>query len=172
VTVSIAFVVLSTAALVGAGGLLFCRRAAHCVLSFLLTASALAGLYALLNLQFIAVIQLAVNVALTALTLIATLPLVPDRAHPGRSLWPLGASALLLVVAYWGIVRGTIQEPLLALPPVWASRGDYIATLGHELTTSYSIFFALSGLLFATCIVGSAYALSQGRRSRSTRSER
>ena len=156
--IPVAFIALAVLALAGAGGLLFYRRVQHCVLSFLACVAALAGLYALLNLGFLAAMQLAVHAGLVSLLLLE-LPLAQSRATSRRSVWLLVATAPFLAVTIWGIADGALGEPALALPPVWAARGNVVSSLGRQLGTVYLVPFALVGLLTVVCIVSTAYVL-------------
>jgi len=158
VIITVSFVALAVLALAGAGGLLFYRRVQHCVLSFLACVAALAGLYALLNLGLLAAMQLAVHAGLVSL-LFLELPLAQSRATSRRSVWLLIAVAPFLAVTIWGLADGTLGEPALALPPVWAARGNVVSSLGQQLGTGYQVPFALVGLLTIVCIVSTAYVL-------------
>jgi NADH-quinone oxidoreductase subunit J len=176
--ISVLFVVLAVLAVASAGGLLFFRRVDRCVLSFLLCATALAGLYLLLNLQFMAAIQLTMGVGLLGSLLVTSLPI--SREQPGstpqrvvddtpgsgpldRLRWVVVAAVAFAAAVYWGIARGTIGEPVPTSPPVWAVPGEHIPALGKEITTSYLIPFALLGLLLLACVVSAAYQFRQGK---------
>ena len=160
--IPVAFVALAVLALAGAGGLLFYRRVQHCVLSFLACVAAFAGLYALLNLGFLAAMQLAVHAGLVSLLLLE-LPLAQRQATARRSVWLLVTAAPFLAVTIWGIADGDLGEPVLALPPVWAAHRNVVSSLGQQLSTVYLVPFALVGLLTVVCIVSAAYVLAERR---------
>ena len=61
---TILFLALGTLAVAGAVWLLFARRIEHAVGAFLACAAAIAGLYALLNLQYLAAVQAVLGVGL------------------------------------------------------------------------------------------------------------
>jgi NADH-quinone oxidoreductase subunit J len=158
VIVAVSFVTLAVLALAGAGGLLVYRRVQHCVRSFLTCAAALAGLFALLNLGYLAAVQVAIHAGLVSLLLLA-LPLAPNQMAGRRSPWLLVAAVPFLAVTIWGIIAGTLGEPVLALPPVWAARGNAVSTLGQQFGAGYLVPFALAGLLIVVCVVSAAYML-------------
>ena len=163
--VSALSVVLAALAVAGAGGLLLFRRMDRCVLAFLLCAGALAGLYLRLNLQFIAAIQITVCVGLLGALLATSLPLGCEqpKGAPHGGGWSILAAVPFAVAVTWGIASGTIGEPILTSPPVWAVQGGYIPALGRELATSYLIPFALLALLLLVCFVSAVYLLGQGK---------
>jgi NADH:ubiquinone oxidoreductase subunit 6 (subunit J) len=156
-TVTLLFALLSLLTIAGAGGLLFLRRIEHCLLSFLLCAAALAGLYLLLNLQFLAAIQTTVGVSLMGIAFATVLPRSQEQRRGAHRLWYTSAAIAFGAVACWGIVNGAIGEPVLISAPAWAVRGGLVPALGHELVTTYLIPFALLGLLLLVCIVSVTY---------------
>lgn len=161
--VSLSFSVLAILAVVGAGGLLVCRRPVRCVLSFLMCATALAGLFLLLSLQYVATVQVAVNVGLAGLALGIALSDDQRDLWFGRSPWLALAALPLLALAAWSIGRGAIGESVLALAPVWAAQGRYITVLGEMLFTSHIVPFSLVVLLSAVGLASMGYVLRQRR---------
>lgn len=160
-TVTVLYTVLAAVAIVGAGGLLFLRRPVHCLLAFLLCATALAGLYLLLNMQFLAAVQITVGVGLVGAVLAANLSGELSQQRGQYRPWYILATIAFMAVVCWGIVTGAIGESTLTSPPVWAVRGGYIPALGQELTTTHIVPFALLGLLLLVCIVSTTYLLRQ-----------
>jgi NADH:ubiquinone oxidoreductase subunit 6 (subunit J) len=161
--VTLLFAVLAVIAVAGAGGLLFLRRITHCLLSFLLCAAALAGLYLLLNLQFVAATQLTIGTVLVGIAIAVNLS--DGRDQQRDEPWPryiLVATGFVTIVC-WGIARGSIGEPILTSPPVWSVRGGYIPALGRELVTTHLVPFALLGLFILVCIVSAAALLRQSQ---------
>jgi NADH-quinone oxidoreductase subunit J len=161
--VTVTFAALAALALIGAGGLILCRRVAACALSFLLCITSLGGLYLLLDLQFVAAIQLTASVGLTGAVLIIAWPVSQRRALVRRTLWYAFAAVPLAALACWCIVRGDIRQPILTSPPVWAARDSYLQALGRELIVGYHIPFLLAGVLLLTGIISVTYLLSQRR---------
>lgn len=156
-TVTVLFAVLAILAIAGAGGLLVLRSPEHCLLAFVLCSGALAGLYLLLNLQFLAATQIAVGVGLTGIVFAAILPSRQEQRGSTQRLWYACAAVGFGAVAGWAIANGVLGEPVLASPPVWAVRGGAIPALGHELVTTYLVPFALLGLLLLVCVVAVTY---------------
>jgi NADH:ubiquinone oxidoreductase subunit 6 (subunit J) len=161
--VTLLFAIFATIAIVGAGGLLFCQRVTHCLLSFLLCAAALAGLYLLLNLQFIAVTQLTVGAVLVGIVVTASLPNGQSQQRDAPRLWCVLTAIGFMAIVCWGIARGSIGEPILTSPPVWSVRGGYIPALGRELVTTHLVPFSLLGLFILVCIVSAAHLLRQSQ---------
>jgi NADH-quinone oxidoreductase subunit J len=164
---------LALIAVLGAGGVLLYRRPLACGLSFLLCCTALAGLYLLLNTWFLAAVQLVVGVFLTGTVIAICIPVLGIDTRQGRSyvrphrtLWYVPAGLAFLALAYWGITEGTLGEPVISSPPVWAVRGEHVPALGRELITRYLVPFTLLGLLLFVSIVSVAYLIRQDQHPR------
>jgi NADH:ubiquinone oxidoreductase subunit 6 (subunit J) len=162
-TVTLLFAALAAIAILGAGGLLFLQRITHCLHSFLLCAAAVAGLYLLLNLQFIAVTQLTVGVVLVGIVVTVSLPGGRGQSHNAPRPWHILAAVAFMVIVCWGIMRGSIGEPILTSPPVWSVRGEYIPALGRELVSTHIVPFALLGLFILVCIISAVALLRQSQ---------
>jgi NADH-quinone oxidoreductase subunit J len=165
VTITLLFTALAVLSIVGTGGLLVCRQVAHCACSFLLSAVALIGLYLLLNLQFIAAVQLVASAGLVSIGIALGLPATREHRQSNRLLWLSVAALPFIALAYWGITTGTIGEPTLVSPPMWAARGSPVASLGSEFIKRYTIPYALIGLLLLVSIVTATYLLRSREQS-------
>jgi NADH:ubiquinone oxidoreductase subunit 6 (subunit J) len=175
------FILLAVVALGGAAGILICRQVTHCVFSFLLCCLALGGLYLLLNMQVLAVLQLATSVFLAGTLAAVGIPAAreatqadhrlplharAERANIRRALsWPAWIGLLFLSLVAWVLAHATTGEPVFSSPPIWAVPGGQAAALGQELATHYLIVFALLGLLLLAGFASIGYLIQQGKRS-------
>jgi NADH-quinone oxidoreductase subunit J len=155
--VTILFGLLAAIAILGACGVLLCRRVLHCGLSFLLCSAALSGLFLLLDVHFLAATQFAIGVCLTGMMISIITSAHNAEAHPGFTLPYAAGGALFLALALWAIVKGQMGEPVLSSLPMWATRGDHISALGRELVGRYSLPFVLFGLLLLVSIVSAVH---------------
>lgn len=166
--VTVLFVLLSLLAVAGAAGILCCRQVSYCGLSFLLCGTAVAGLHMLLNMQFLAALQLALSVALSSTVIVicqAALVSVNAResSHFRRLLWCAPLGLLFAALGLWGIGSASIGPPATSSAPMWAARGEHVPSLGKELMTRYSALFTLLGLLMLVGIVSAGYLIRQSQ---------
>jgi NADH:ubiquinone oxidoreductase subunit 6 (subunit J) len=175
------FILLAVVALAGAAGVLICRQATHCVFAFLLCCLALGGLYLLLNVQVLAVLQLATSVFLAGTMAAVGIPAAREATHADRRpplharaarasirralSWPAWAGLLFLALVAWVLAHATTGEPVFSSPPIWAVPGGQAAALGQELATRYLIVFALLGLLLLAGLASIGYLIQQSQRS-------
>ena len=165
---SVLFVLLSLLAVAGAAGILCCRRVSYCGLSFLLCGTAVAGLHMLLNMRFLAALQLALSVALSSTVIVicqAALVSVSAResSHFRRLLWCAPLGLLFAALGVWGIGSAEMGPAATSSAPMWAAPGEHIPSLGKELLTRYSALFTLLGLLMLTGIVAAGYLTRQSQ---------
>ena len=168
------FGLLAIVAISGAGGILFSRRRLTCVSSWVLCSAALSGFCLLLDLHFLAAVQLTVNLYLAAIILAASrsersIPGhdITSPSRPGQVIGYVAAGATLVGLAWLLMTRsGILGEPMLNSLPMWAARGDHISALGQELVNRHSILLALLGLLILASIVSVAYVCRSHHRPR------
>ena len=165
---SVLFVLLTLLAITGAAGILCCRRVSYCGLSFLVCGVAVAGLYLLLSMQFLAALQLALSIALASTVIVvcqAALVSVNAResSHFRRLLWCAPLGLLFAALGLWGISGAAIGPAATSSAPMWAAPGEHIPALGRELLTRYSTLFTLLGLLMLTGLVTVGYLARQGQ---------
>jgi NADH:ubiquinone oxidoreductase subunit 6 (subunit J) len=139
------------------------RDLLHGALSFLLCCAALTGLYLLLNLHFVAAIQLTIGTALTALVVLLGSTMATDGVIPRPRVGYLIGVLPFVVIAFAAIYRGSIGDPVLTLPPTWAARGESIPSLGRMMSDSFTVVFGLVGLMLFTSIVGIAYLFQEDK---------
>ena len=163
--VTLFFVLLATLSLLGALGLVLCRQRLHCLLSFVLFSAAMAGLYLLLNMRFVALIQLTIGTALSAWVLTMDVTLLHHSSDHRPRIGHLIAVLPFAVLACIAILRGAIESPVLVLPPIWATGKESIPSLGRVLTDSFVIVFGLLGLMLFTSIVAVTYLFQKSEDS-------
>jgi NADH:ubiquinone oxidoreductase subunit 6 (subunit J) len=157
VIATVAFVVLALLSLAAALALLISHHLATALASFGLHTTALVAMYALMNLRFLAAVQLAVNAAIAAALWVGTPSDEADRGPRSRSGWYALAVLPLAVLACWSVAKGSIGEPAPDQMPVWATRGTYLQAVGEQLLSSYLVPFLLVALLLIVSVVAIGY---------------
>jgi NADH-quinone oxidoreductase subunit J len=151
----VVFFILALTA-VGAGvGVIAQRNVVKSALFLLLNFCSLAGLYLLLNAQFVAVVQVIVYAgAVVVLFLFVVMLLGVDRAEerPDSRHYQWIAGILLGLVLLAGIVWALI--PAQAEPgTVWLP-SDNVREIGAALLTDFAIPFELASVLLLVAIIG------------------
>jgi NADH-quinone oxidoreductase subunit J len=156
------FVALAIVAVAAAIGVIAQRNAVRSALFLLVNFCCLAGLYILLNAQFLAVAQVIIYAgAVVVLFLFVVMLLGAERAEETRDLRlyeRTGAvllAVLLLVGVSWALIPGTGQ----VFPAL--TRSDTVREIGAALLTSYAIPFELASVVLLVAIIG-AMALARG----------
>jgi NADH-quinone oxidoreductase subunit J len=149
------FFVLAFVAVGAAIGVIAQRNAARSALFLLVNFCCLAGLYVLLNAQFVAIVQVIIYAgAVVVLFLFIVMLLGMERAEEVPDLrryqWIAGSllGALLLFGIVWALIPAQ-AETVRALVPV-----DNVKAIGVALLTDYAIPFELSSVLLLVAIVG------------------
>jgi len=149
------FWVLAVVAVAAGVGVIAQRSATRSALFLLANFCCLAGLYTLLNAQFVALVQVIVYAgAIVVLFLFVVLLLGAEGAveKPGarRAQWVAAAllGALLLAGIVWALAPGT-GTPALAL-----TQSDNVREIGTALLSSYAIPFELTALVLLIAIIG------------------
>ena len=157
------FLVLAAMAVLAAVGVVAQRSAVRSALFLLLHFVCLAGLYILLNAQFVAMVQIIVYAgAIVVLFLFVVMLLGMERAQEPPDLRPYyglvgGVLALLLVVGIvWALLLGGAGEITAA------AAGGSVRDLGTALLTGYAVPFELASVLLLVALVG-AVALARKR---------
>jgi len=149
------FWVLAVVAVAAGVGVIAQRSATRSALCLLANFCCLAGLYVLLNAQFVALVQVIVYAgAIVVLFLFVVLLLGAEGAEekPGarRAQWVAAAllGALLLAGIVWALAPGT-GAPAGAL-----TRSDNVREIGAALLSSYAIPFELTAVVLLIAIIG------------------
>ena len=154
------FVILAVIAVIAAAGVVLSKRAATSALFLLLNFSTLAGLYILLNAQFIAVAQVIIYAgAIVVLFLFVVMLLSPGKEEgqdrkPYTKIFAIFLAVLMLVemgyVAFTGVLGDT---PGQYTPEKIAEMGN-VQAIGQVLFTDFLLPFELASVLLLVGIVG------------------
>lgn len=154
------FFVLAAVAVMAGVGVIAQRSALRSALFLLLHFCCLAGLYILLNAQFIAMVQVIVYAgAIVVLFLFVVMLLGIDRAeetrasrHRGLGRYQWIAAVLLGSLLLAGLVWALWPSPAETVPTM-AYRAD-VRTLGAALLTDYAIPFEMASVVLLVAIIG------------------
>ena len=156
------FILLGAMAVVGALGMVTLRNLFHSALAMILALFSIAGVYVLLEAEFLAVVQVLVYVGAIAMLILFGIMLTRDivgRATPIQNRqWPLAlaVSAGLLAVLAVGLVRAVwTQAGMAALPDV--------ADLGLALVGPYALPFEVASVLLLVAMVGALIIAREAR---------
>ncbi len=157
------FVILGAIAVASAVSVIAQRRVVYSALSLLLNLCALAGLYILLNAQFIAIAQLIVYAgAIVVLFLFGIMLLEVDWEDfkAGKMGWlrypAFVFAALLLAEIVYVLSAGTLGATGMYTQALMAQHGN-VWLLGRALFTDYLIPFELTAVLLLGAIIGAVF---------------
>jgi NADH-quinone oxidoreductase subunit J len=173
------FCLFATASAAGAVGVVACRNIVRAAVCLLFTLAGVAGLYFLLNAEFLAAVQLVVYTGgililiIFGVMLTSTSPFSRFEPKAGEVAVALSVATLLLTALVLVSVRtvfpGQVQaaalhapasEPLGSLDAV-----SSIDRFGQALLGEYLVPFELASVLLLVAMIGAAY-LARGRRNR------
>jgi len=149
------FFILAVVAVAAGVGVIAQRNAFRSALFLLVNFCCLAGLYLLLNAQFVALVQVIIYAgAVVVLFLFAVMLLGADRAEESPDLrrYQWIAAALLGMLLLAGIVWALIPaeaEIIQALTPT-----DNVREIGAALLTDFMIPFELASVVLLVAIIG------------------
>lgn len=152
------FVVLALVAVAAGVGVVGQRNVVRSALFLLVAMCCLAGLYILLNAQFIAMVQLIVYAGAVVVLFLFVVMLLgiersvePDPPAPGlaRGLWIAGALLGALFLA--GVVWAVVSTPWTAAA---LSRSGDVRQIGAALLTDFAIPFEMASVLLLVAIIG------------------
>jgi NADH-quinone oxidoreductase subunit J len=159
------FFVLAAVAVLAAVGVVAQRNAVRSALFLLVHFICLAGLYILLNAQFVAMVQIIVYAgAIVVLFLFVVMLLGMERAEEGPDLRPyfglVGAllGVLLLAGVVWALLSVS-PGPVTAATP-----GSSVRGIGAALLTDFAVPFELASVVLLVAMVG-AIALARRKMS-------
>ena len=159
------FIVLSAITLLGAGIVITNRNLYRAALGLVLSFFGVAGLYALLNAGFLAVVQVLIYVGAISILIIFAIMLthrVMDREVVQRNTqWVISA---LVALALFGVIGYTLAFRVGDHWPV-SSAGlptDPVAALGEALVTTYALPFEVASVLLLVALVGAIVIAREG----------
>lgn len=165
------FLILSIVAVAAGVGVIAQRSAMRSALFLLVNFCCLAGLYILLNAQFVAIMQVIVYAgAVVVLFLFVVMLLGAEKAEEASS--PAGSVARRVQRSQWigGLVLGTLLLGTMVWSLILAGTGalpallptDNVRNLGIALLTDFVIPFELASLILLVAII-SAVVLAKKR---------
>jgi NADH-quinone oxidoreductase subunit J len=149
------FIILAVVAVAAGLGVIAQRSAVRSALFLLVNFCCLAGLYILLNAQFVAVVQVIIYAgAIVVLFLFVVMLLGVERAEetPDLRRYQWIAGLLLGVLLLAGIIWALIPAQAEAVPAL--VRADNVRQLGQALLTRFAIPFELTSVVLLVAIVG------------------
>jgi NADH-quinone oxidoreductase subunit J len=156
------FFVLAVLAVAAGVGVIVQRNAVWSALFLLVNFCCLAGLYLLLNAQFVALVQVIIYAgAIVVLFLFVVMLLGMENAEetpdPRRYQWIAGVllGTLLLAGVVWALlvsVSGSVQ-PLI--------RTDNVREIGAAMLTDFAIPFELASIVLLVAIIGAVVLAKQ-----------
>jgi len=157
------FVVLGAIAIIAALGVIIARKAVYSALFLLLNFCSLAGLYLLLNAQFLAAAQVIVYAgAIVVLFLFVTMLLGENEKARASSnvkrqtsnVLAVVLAVVLLVEVGYILVSGTVTGTQGSDTPEAIARIGNVQAIGKLLFTDYLLPFELAAVLLLIGIVG------------------
>jgi NADH-quinone oxidoreductase subunit J len=154
------FFVLAIVTVVAAIGVVVSRNAAHSALFLLVNFCTLAGLYILLNAQFIAVAQIIVYAgAIVVLFLFVVMLLGAERregpdTRPYQRYVAIVLALVLLVEVGYILTGGFLTGPQGAYTQELIAREGNVQVVGRLLFTDFLLPFELASVLLLVAIVG------------------
>lgn len=150
------FLILAVVTIIFALSVVFSKNPVHSVLYLILTFFCIAGLYVLLNAQFLAVVHIIVYagaIMVLFLFVLMLLNLNKDTEPQKSVVWKAGAgiTAGMLLVTMVGALKGSIrlQEGNASDPHI-----GLVENLGKVLFTDFVVPFEIAGILFLAAMVG------------------
>jgi NADH-quinone oxidoreductase subunit J len=149
------FFILAVVAVAAGVGVIAQRSAVRSALFLLVNFCCLAGLYILLNAQFVAVVQVIIYVgAIVVLFLFVVMLLGMERAEETPDVRPYQwiAGILLGVLLLAGIIGALIPAAMESAPAL--TRTDNVRQIGEALLTRFAIPFELASVVLLVAIIG------------------
>jgi NADH-quinone oxidoreductase subunit J len=149
------FIILAVVAVAAGLGVIAQRSAVRSALFLLVNFCCLAGLYILLNAQFVAVVQVIIYAgAIVVLFLFVVMLLGVERAEetPDLRRYQWIAAVLLGVLLLAGVLWALIPAQAETVPALVQS--DNVRQLGEALLTRFAIPFELASVVLLVAIVG------------------
>jgi NADH-quinone oxidoreductase subunit J len=159
------FFILAAVAVLAAVGVVAQRNAVRSALFLLVHFICLAGLYVLLNAQFVAMVQIIVYAgAIVVLFLFVVMLLGMERAEETPDLRPYYglAGVLLGVLLLAGVVWALLSAGAGAVPA--EAPGSSVRDIGVALLTDFAVPFELASVVLLVAMVG-AIALARRKLS-------
>lgn len=152
--VFLAFIVLAAVMLVSALAVVLLRNIVHCALFLALSFLSVAGIYILLNAEFLAAVQILIYAGAVMILLLFAIMLT-QRAHSPASNPPNSQAGIAAVVAVvlFGLL-GLVLSGTSWLTGAEAPAGSNTAMLGQAIFNSYVLPFEIASVLLLVAMIG------------------
>lgn len=165
-TLSIVFYLFAFIIVVSAMGVVFSRKLMYSAFSLLFTFFGVAGIYALLNADFLAVLQIMIYVG-GILVLIVFGVMLTSRVTEvdiitggtGRKIYVSSAIFATLMLALLIYLFTTVNW---GLAPVTEFKDTTLDILGMKLLTKYVLTFLIAAILLLIAFIGAAFIARKG----------
>jgi NADH-quinone oxidoreductase subunit J len=152
----IVFIVLSAITLIGALGVVTNRNLFRCALFLILSFVGVAGLYLLLEAEFLAMVQILVYIGAISILIIFAIMLsrrlmAPEfRASNEQWIWALAAAVALFAILAFILLK--VSWPITSAP----APENAISVLGQALVSpdQYLLVFEVASVLLVVALVG------------------
>ncbi|MBR8659723.1 NADH-quinone oxidoreductase subunit J [Brevibacillus sp. NL20B1] len=151
----LAFFILSLLTIGGAVFMISFTRVVHMVISLGITFISIAGLFILLDAEFIGVAQVLVySGAISILMLFGIMLTKHDASDEGTGRSWKNIFSLVFVAGLFGLMFWGIQKTTWTAPPEGSAQTVSVKQLGVEIFTKYVIPFELASVLLLVALVG------------------
>ena len=153
----IIFYIFAIITVVSAGVVVFSRNIIYSAFSLLFTFSGVAGIYVLLNADFIAVTQLLIYVGGILILLIFGVMLTTNMINVDLNTKPLKSLPAVIVVAIVAalLVSTMVSTNWKKIQPEYAD--STVNKIGELLLTQYLLPFEIASIVLLVAIVGAAF---------------
>jgi NADH-quinone oxidoreductase subunit J len=149
---------------IAAIGVVACRNIVRSAVCLLFTLAGVAGLYFLLNAEFLAAVQLVVytggilTLIIFGVMLTSTSPFSRFEPKAGEVVVAISLAVILLMA----LILVAVKTPFAQSPDALKG-GDSIALMGQSFLGDYVVPFELASVLLLVVMIGAAY-LAKGKR--------
>ena len=150
----VAFFVLATITLIAGLATVTLRNVFHSALALVGTFFGVAGIYLLLEAEFLAVVQVLIYVGAISVLILFAIMLTRGLMKPGESAtngqW--ATAAVMALFLFFGMLLISLQGPWPGTPVSITT--DLIPALGTALLTTYVLPFEIASILLLAALVG------------------
>ena len=153
----VAFYALSAMLVVSALAVVLSKNLFHAVLWLALALTGTAGIFLLLDAEFLAAVQLLLYaggvVTIVVFAIVVTERLVGERITQTNR--RIAGGALVCGALLWLLVTTVLQRPLTAMKPIMAD--DLTKAIGESVLTRFVLPFELLAFLMLAALLGAIY---------------
>lgn len=152
---NVAFFIFSVMAIAGAVYMLSFSKVVHMVVSIAFTFLSLAGLYVLLEAEFVAFVQVLIYAGAVSILMIFGIMMTKHTEEDKQPKRPLHNALLLVgILCFLGILVYAIQTATFPFPGQFNPGEDNTRAIGEQLFTRYVIPFELVSVLLTVAFIG------------------